>query len=66
MIVNLKGNWVNILGDAVITYNSNIHSTIKLTPVDAYNNTDKVRYSFNFKKIKGKPGYAHPKLKVCD
>ena len=29
MFINGDGNWVNILNDAVITYNSNIHSTIR-------------------------------------
>ena len=64
MFINGDGNWVNILNDAVITYNYNIHSTINMTPVDASCNPDKVRYSFNFKNIKGKPGYTQPKLKV--
>ena len=53
------GNWVNILIDAVITYNNNIHSTINMTPVDDSNNPDKVKYTFSFKNIK-------PKLKVGD
>ena len=64
MYINGDGNWVNILNDAVITYNNNIHSTINMTPVDASYNPDKVRYSFNFKNIKGKSGYTQPKLKV--
>ena len=38
MFINGDGNWVNILNDAVITYN--IHSTINMTPVDASNNPD--------------------------
>ena len=66
MFINGNGNWVNILNDAVITYNNNIHSTINKTPVDASNNPDKVKYTFIFKNIKGKPGYAQPKLKVGD
>ena len=53
------GNRVDILKDAVITYNNNIHSTITMTPFDASNNPDKVKYSFNFRNIK-------PKLKVGD
>ena len=57
--INGDGNWVNILNDAVKTYNSNIHSTINMTPVDASNNPDKVKYTFSFKNIK-------PKLKVGD
>ena len=60
MFINGDGNWVDILNDAVITYNNNIHSTIKLTPVDASNNPDKVRYFISTStKIK-------PKLKVGD
>ena len=66
MVINGDGNWVNILNDAVITYNNNIHSTINMTPVDASNNPDKVKYTFSFKNVKGKPGYAQPKLKVGD
>ena len=41
---NVDVNWLNILNDAVITYNNNIHSTINMTPVDASNNPDKVKY----------------------
>ena len=59
MFINGDGNWVNILSDAVITYNNNIHSTINMTPVDASNNPDKIKYTFIFKNIK-------PKLKVGD
>ena len=44
MFINGDGNWVNILKDAVITYNNNIHSTINMTPVDASKSADKVRY----------------------
>ena len=44
MLINGDGYWVNILNDAVITYYNNIHSTIKMTPVDASNNPDKVKY----------------------
>ena len=54
MFINGDGNWVNILNDAVLTYNNNIHSTINMTPVDASNNPDKVKYTFNFKNIKPK------------
>ena len=66
MFINGDGNRVNILNDAVITYNNNIHSTINRTPVDASNYPYKVKYTFSFKNIKGKPGYAQPKLKVGD
>ena len=59
MFINDYGNWVKILNDAVVTYNNNIHSTINMTPVDASNNPDKVKYTFSFKKIK-------PELKVGD
>ena len=59
MFINGDGNWVNILNDAVVTYNNNIHSTINMTPVDASNNPDKVKFTFSFKNIK-------PKLKVGD
>ena len=74
MFINGDGNWVNILSDAVIIYNNYIHSTINMTPVDASNNPDTVRYikepasqiiSTSTKiKPKGKPGYAQ--LKVGD
>ena len=66
MFINGDGNWVNIINDAVVTYNNNIHSTINMTPVDASNNPDKIKCTFSFKNIKGKPGYAQPKLKVGD
>ena len=59
ILINGDGNWVNILNDAVLTYNNNIHSSINMTPVDASNNPDKVKYSFSFKNIK-------PKLNVGD
>ena len=42
MFINGDGNWVNILNDAVVTYNNNIHSTIEMTPVDASSNPDKI------------------------
>ena len=35
MFINGDGNWVNILSEAVTTYNNKIHSTIKMTPVAA-------------------------------
>ena len=54
MFINSDGNWVNILNDAVVTYNNNIHSTINMTPVDASNNPDKVKYTFSFENNKGK------------
>ena len=59
MFINGDGNWVNILNDAVITYNNNTHSTINMTPVDASNNPDKIRYYFKSTK-------ATPKFKVAD
>ena len=59
MFINGDCNWVNILNDAVITYNNNIHSTINMTPVDASNNPDEVKYSFIYMNIK-------PKLKFGD
>ena len=59
MFINVDGNWVNILNDAVIIYNNNIHSTINMKPVDASNNPDKVRYTFSFKNNK-------PKIKIGD
>ena len=51
--------WVNRIIDALVSYNNIKHVTIKLTPIDAKNNPEKVRYSFSFKNIK-------PKLKVGD
>ena len=65
MFVNGDGNWVNILNDAIITYNNNIHSTINMTAVDASNNPDKDRYIMSTStkiKPKGKPGYAQFKV----
>ena len=59
MFINGDGSWVNILTDAVITYNNNIHSTINMTPVDASNNPDKVKYYVKSTK-------ATPKFKFDD
>ena len=59
MFINRDGNWVNILNDAVVAYNKNIHSTIYMTPVDASNNPDKIKYYVSSTK-------ATPKLKVGD
>ena len=59
MFIKGDGNWVNILNEAVVTYNNNIHSTINMTPVDASNNPDKFKYSFIYRNI-------NPKLKVGD
>ena len=59
IFINGDGNWVNILNDAVITYNNNIHSTINMTPLDASNNPDKVKYYVKSTK-------ATPKIKVGD
>ena len=44
IFINGDGKCVNLLNDAVITYNNNIHSTINMTPIDASNNPDEVRY----------------------
>ena len=60
MFINGDGNWVNIINDAVIAYNNNIPSTINMTPVDASNNPDKVRY------IREPATKIEPKLKVGD
>ena len=59
MFINGDVNLVKLLNDAVVTYNNIIHSTINMTPVDASNNPDKVKYTFSFKNIK-------PKLNVGD
>ena len=67
MFINGDGNWVNILNDAVITFNNNIQSTIYMAPVDASNNPDKVRYIISTStKIepKGKPGSPNLKLVI--
>ena len=57
MFINGDGIWVNILNDAVVTYNKFTQQL--MTPVDASNNPDKVKCTFSFKNIK-------PKLKVGD
>ena len=59
MFINGDGNCVNVLNDAVVTYNINIHSTINMTPVDASNNPDNVEYSLIYSNNK-------PKLKLGD
>ena len=60
MFINGDDSVVNILNKAVITYNNNIHSTINMTPVDACNNPDKVRY------IISTSTKIEPKFKVGD
>ena len=57
MFIKGGGNWVNLLNDALLTYNKNSHSTINMTPVDASNNRDKVRYTITSTK-------ATPKYKL--
>ena len=67
MFINCDGKWVNILNDAVLTYNKNIHSTINMTPVDASNNPDKVRYIREpASQIISTSTKIEPKLKVGD
>ena len=54
----ISGNWctgsVNIFNDRIITYNSNVQSTIKISPGDASNSPEKVTLPFNFTKNKSK------------
>ena len=61
MFINGEGNWIDILNDAVVTFNNNNNkdTTVNMTTVDASNNPDKVRYYVKSTKIK-------PKLKVGD
>ena len=66
MFINGEGNCVNILNDAVVTYNNNIHSTINMTPVDASNNPDKVKYNISETALQNKSTKATPKFKVGD
>ena len=66
MFINGDGNWVNILNDAVVTYNNNIHSTINMTPVDASNNPDKVKYYISETASQIISTKATPKFKVGD
>ena len=63
MLINGDGNWVKILNDAVITYNNNIHSIFNITPVDASNNPDKVRY---IEEPASQSTMIEPKFKVGD
>ena len=56
MFINGDGNWLNVLNDAVKTYNNNIHSTINMTPVGASNNPDEVKYYV--KSTKATPIFA--------
>ena len=41
MFINGDGNWVNILNNAVETYNNNKQTAINMTPVDNSNNPEK-------------------------
>ena len=67
IFINGDRNWVNILNDAVITYNNSIHSTLNMTPVDASNNPDKVRYiRESASQIISTSTKTEPKFKVGD
>ena len=66
MFINGDCNWVNILNDAVVTYNNNIHSTINITPVDASNNPDKVKDYISETASQINSTKAKPKFKVGD
>ena len=55
MFFNGDGNWVNILNDAVITSNNNIHSTINMTYINM---------TINMTYVKSTK--ATPNLKVGD
>ena len=66
MFINGDGNWVNILNDAVVTYNNNIHSTINMTPVEASNKPDKVKYYISETASQINSTKATPKFKVGD
>ena len=55
LFINGDGNWANILNDAVVTYNNNKHTIIDMTPVDASNSPDKVKYNISTStKVKSK------------
>ena len=54
MFINGDGDWLGIINDAVVTYNNKVHSSINLTPVDASNNPDKIKYTFSFKNNEAK------------
>ena len=66
MFINGDGNWVNILNDAVVTYNNKIHSTINMTPVDASNNPDKVKYYISETASQINSTKVTPKFKIDD
>ena len=66
MFIKGDGNWVNILNDAVVTYNNNIHSTINMTPVDASNDSDKGKYYISETASQINSTKATPKFKVGD
>ena len=57
MFINDDVILASLLTDAALTYINNKHATKNMTLVDASNNPEKLRYSFNFMNIK-------PKLKV--
>ena len=46
------GIWVNLLNDALVTHDINMQSTINLSPADASNQPDKVKYNFGFRNVK--------------
>ena len=44
MFINGDGNWIDLLKDAMIDYNNRVHSTIKMTPAEASENPENVKY----------------------
>ena len=40
MFKNGEGNLVNLLNDALVTYNNNTHTTIDMKPIDSSNQSE--------------------------
>ena len=59
MFINGDGNWIDLLKDAMIDYNNRVHSTIRMTPAEASDNPENVKYIQTLTKTK-------PKFKVGD
>ena len=52
--INGNQKWVNILKEVINEYNNSIHSSIKMTPTEAYDNPEKIKNIYNFEEQKSK------------
>ena len=61
MVIIVDFNWVNLLNDAIITYNNNNLSTENMTSVDASYNPEKVKIYLLSVNLNPRANLAMPK-----